>query len=72
MHGTCYHDYHHTHRFAAVWRDANTNLFVILPCVHCHQFMIDVHPDYVHHTQVMLSHDVVVLLALLMLYHDWW
>jgi len=45
---------------------------VILPCVHCHQFMIDVHPDYVHHTQVMLSHDVVVLLALLMLYHDWW
>jgi len=34
--------------------------------------MIDVHPDYVHHTQVMLSYDVVVLLALLMPYHDWW
>ncbi|MFM7678969.1 MAG: cytidine deaminase family protein [Roseiflexaceae bacterium] len=59
-------------RIVAVWRDADANLFVIPPCGHCRQFMIDAHPDNVHHTQVILSHDVVVPLASLMPYHDWW
>lgn len=59
-------------RIVAVWRDVDGALFVIPPCGHCRQFMIDAHPDNVYHTQVILSHDVVVPLATLMPYHDWW
>lgn len=59
-------------RIVATWKDADGAVYVIPPCGHCRQFMLDMHPQNVHETQVILSHDVVVPLALLIPYHDWW
>lgn len=59
-------------RIVATWKDADGAVYVIPPCGHCRQFMIDAHPRNVYDTHVILSHDVVVPLAALMPYHDWW
>ncbi len=63
---------YHIKRIVAVWKDAEGAIFVIPPCGHCRQFMVDAHPQNVYETQVILSHDIVVPLATLLPYHDWW
>ena len=56
----------------AVWKDADGAIYVIPPCGHCRQFMIDAHPDNATTTQVILDHDMAVPLGTLLPYHDWW
>jgi cytidine deaminase len=59
-------------QIVAVWRDANGRVYVIPPCGHCRQAIHDIDPQNIHITQVILSHDRVVPLAILLPYHDWW
>ena len=59
-------------RIVAVWKDSDGAVYVIPPCGHCRQFMIDAHPHNANATQVILDHDVVVPLRELLPYYDWW
>ena len=58
-------------KIVAVWKDEHGALYVIPPCGHCRQYMLQVDPANIS-TQVILGRDKVVKLAELLPYHDLW
>ena len=58
-------------KIVATWKDKKGNLFVIPPCGHCRQAMIETDNKNLE-TEVILDKNKVIKLNKLLPYHDWW
>ena len=56
-------------KIVAVWKNEQGELHVLAPCGRCREFMHQIHPDNIHHTEVILDADKAVKLAELLPYH---
>ncbi len=57
-------------KIVAVWKEGD-EVYVLSPCGRCREFMRQVHPDNIRHTDVILGADLVVKLADLLPYDTW-
>ena len=59
-------------KIVATWKDENGVVYIIPPCGHCRQAMLETDGSNIDKTEVILNIDKSVELKGLLPYHDWW